>query len=83
MCPTKFFSDGRIRACALKLATMVAFEVVLTPGNQSGNVGEIKVTNSSIILDNSGGTNAPYFNPSPTDTSGSTFYDKDGNVIKL
>ena len=33
MCPTKFFSDGRIRACALKLATIVAFVVVLTPAD--------------------------------------------------
>ena len=34
MCPTKFFSDGRIRACALKLATIVALEVVLTPAEK-------------------------------------------------
>ena len=52
-------------------------------GNNSRNVGEIKVTDSTIILDNSGGTNAPYFNPSPTVNSGNTFYDKDGNVITL
>ncbi|MGN0216883.1 MAG: hypothetical protein ACI4AJ_00195, partial [Bacteroidaceae bacterium] len=45
-------------------------------------VGGIQVTNSIITLDNSA-LRSSYFKPSPTDITGSTFYDKDGNVITL
>lgn len=31
ICPTKFFSEGRLLACRLKLATMDSFDVRSTP----------------------------------------------------
>lgn len=49
-------------------------------GSGTCNVGAIKVTGSTITLDNSA-SGSTYFNPNPTDITGSTFYDQNGNVI--
>lgn len=46
-----------------------------------GYAGDIKVTGcTNVILDNSA-SNSSYFNPTPSDISGSTFYDEDDNDI--
>lgn len=46
-----------------------------------GFAGDIKVTGcTNVILDNSA-SNSSYFNPTPSDISGSTFYDQNGNDI--
>ena len=50
-------------------------------GSESGDVGDIKVTDSSITMDNSGGTNAPYFNPTPTFVGTVVIKDPSGNDI--
>lgn len=50
-------------------------------GSESGDVGDIKVTDSTITMDNSGGTNAPYFDPTPTFVGTVVIKDQNGNDI--
>ena len=80
----RYSSCGAITITGLSetLTAKAGYEgVCIGLGYESNTCGDINVTNCTrVVLDNSE-TNSTYFNPNPTDFSGSHFYDEDGSEI--